>query len=94
MKRIYSQCVNHYGRDQCLTTVDEIFSDRSMEETLKGNRVIFKTTTDFEHILSRRVANRKSCGFHIASESFKRSPLTLLFNKNFDKELKRRIDSK
>jgi hypothetical protein len=67
IKRIYSRIKNKFGSENCFVSGNEKISDCSLSETLAGIRVLFESMIPIKNLLSNRVKQRKSCGFHISS---------------------------
>jgi hypothetical protein len=68
-------------------------SDYSLDETLAGRRVIFESITPIKNILTKRFKQNKACGFHIGSK-IQDNGYNMLFSKQFDVRLRRKIDKK
>jgi hypothetical protein len=93
VKSIYSRIKNKFGSEKCFVSGSEKISDYSVSETLAGRNILFGTITPFKNLLSNRVKERKSCGFHIGS-TIRNEGYFMLFNKRFDGTLRRKIDKK
>jgi hypothetical protein len=65
-----------------------------MDKVLEGNRVLYRSESSIKDVLMKRLENGEKCGFHISKSNVGQRLSTLLFNKHFDKYLKREIDHK
>jgi hypothetical protein len=92
-RRIFWSITNKHGIDNCFLSTREKFSDKSMELTLAGKRVVFEMKYFLKLNLADRVKRKKSCGFHIG-QRLDETRFCMLYNKRFDQSMRRKIDHK
>ncbi len=93
LKRIYDRCKNKFGITNCFRNSRELFSDQSMEETLDGKRAIFRSVSEFQFHLAKRIEQGKRCGYHISESEAIDTPLYMMYNKLFSTSWRVKIDS-
>ena len=81
-----------YGLQNCVLSEERVFSDEIMADILSGKRVLIYPLSMYKSILSKRAKNKRRCGFYISKSEVNYKPLFMLFNKNFNKKLKEKID--
>ena len=81
-------------KNKCFLSRKEIMANSMMNKVLKGDRVFYRTESSIKGALMKRLENGEKCGFHISKSNVGQKMLSLLFNKHFDKYLKRKIDHK
>ena len=81
-------------KNKCFLSSKEINANSMMNEVLKGDRVLYRSESSIKRALIKRLENGEKCGFHISKSNVGQKLSTLLFNKHFDKYLKRKIDNK
>ena len=81
-------------KNKCFLSRKEINANSMMNKVLKGDRVLYRTEGSIKEVLIKRLENGEKCGFHISKSNVDQKLSTLLFNKHFDKYLKRKIDHK
>ena len=81
-------------KNKCFLSRNEIDSNSMMNEVLNGDRVFYRSESSIKGVLIKQLENGEKCGFHISKSNVDQKLSTLLFNKHFDKYLKRKIDHK
>ncbi len=79
------------GPNKCFVSKSVINSDFILDQTLEGKIVMFRPISIIKQLLTKRVREKKKCGFHIARSSFETVPIFMVFNKNFNREMKEKI---
>ena len=81
-----------HGLQNCVVPEERVLSDEIMDDILSGKRALIQPLTRYKRILSERAKKKRQCGFYISEANYK--PLFMLFNKKFNKNLKKKIDFK
>ena len=81
-------------KNKCFLSRKEINANSMMNKVLKGDRVLYRSEGSIKEAFIKRLENGEKCNFHISKSNVDQSIKTLLFNKRFDKYLKRKIDHK
>jgi len=83
--------MNKNGLQNCFIPYKRIYSDETMEEINLGKRALISSIISSKMILSKRVKEKKQCGYHL-SKLENIEPQFLLFNKGFNKKFKEKIE--
>jgi len=82
-----------HGLQDCIVPYENLFSDKIIDEVLSGKRALLESLSSYKVTLPELV-RKKRCGFYISESEANYKPHSMLFNKNFNKELKDKIDLK
>jgi len=83
-----------YGILNCVLPEERVFSDEVLDDILLGKRALVESLATYKSHLSYRVKNKGKCGFHTSKSAMIYESHFMLYNKNFDKRMKEKIDFK
>ena len=83
-----------HGLPNCVVPEERVYSEEIMDDILSGKRALIQYLSTYKNILSKRVKNKRRCGFYISKLVANYQPQFMLFNKKFNKKLKEKIDFK
>jgi hypothetical protein len=81
-----------HGLHKCLLSTSQVFSEEIMNDTLSGKRALVYSLSSTKSFLSSQVKEKGRCGFHLAVSLVHNAPAFMLYNKNFSKIMKEKID--